>query len=256
MSKEAGLDDSSAPLLDHLIELRNRLLWCVLGLAMAFGVCLYFATEIFDFLVQPLYRAFPEGEGKLIYTQLYEAFFAEIKVAIFGAFVIAFPLIANQLWAFVAPGLYKNEKGAFLPFLFVTPLLFTLGAALAYYIVMPVAFRFFLGYQGDVGGLDQEALPAVGSYLSLVMRFIIIFGIAFLLPVLLLLLNRAGLVDRAQLVKARKYIIVGAFIVAAIFTPPDPVTQLMLGIPLCLLFEITLVIIRLTDKRRKKASPA
>lgn len=252
MSEDAEIDESSAPLIDHLIELRNRLLWCFLGLAIAFGVCFYFATEIFEFLVQPLTEAFAEGEGQLIYTQLYEAFFVEIKVAVFGAFVVAFPLIANQIWAFVAPGLYKNEKGAFLPFLFATPVLFTLGAALAYYIVMPVAFRFFLGYQGEVGGLNQEALPAVGSYLSLVMRFIIIFGIAFLLPVLILLLNRAGIVDRAQLVKARKYIIVGAFIVAAIFTPPDPVTQLMLGIPLCLLFELTLVIIWFTDKRRQR----
>ncbi|QLC26308.1 twin-arginine translocase subunit TatC [Parasphingopyxis algicola] len=256
MSDEAEIDESSAPLLDHLIELRNRLLWCMLGLAIAFGICFYFATEIFEFLVQPLTAAFPEGEGRLIYTQLYEAFFVEIKVAMFGAFVIAFPLVANQIWAFVAPGLYKNEKGAFLPFLFATPILFTLGAALAYYVVMPVAFRFFLGYQGEVGGLDQEALPAVGSYLSLVMRFIIIFGIAFLLPVLILLLNRAGLVDRAQLVRARKYIIVGAFIIAAIFTPPDPVTQLMLGIPLCLLFELTLVIIWFTEKRRKAEKPA
>lgn len=251
MSEDAEIDESSAPLLDHLIELRNRLLWCMLGLAIAFGVCFYFATEIFEFLVQPLTAAFPEGEGRLIYTQLYEAFFVEIKVAMFGAFVVAFPLVANQIWAFVAPGLYKNEKGAFLPFLFATPVLFTLGAALAYYVVMPVAFRFFLGYQGEVGGLSQEALPAVGSYLSLVMRFIIIFGIAFLLPVLILLLNRAGLVDRQQLIRARKYIIVGAFIIAAIFTPPDPVTQLMLGIPLCLLFELTLVIIWFTEKRRK-----
>lgn len=256
MREDAEIDESSAPLLDHLIELRNRLLWCMLGLAIAFGVCFYFATEIFEFLVQPLTAAFPEGEGRLIYTQLYEAFFVEIKVAMFGAFVVAFPLVANQIWAFVAPGLYKNEKGAFLPFLFATPVLFTLGAALAYYVVMPVAFRFFLGYQGEVGGLSQEALPAVGSYLSLVMRFIIIFGIAFLLPVLILLLNRAGLVDRQQLIRARKYIIVGAFIIAAIFTPPDPVTQLMLGIPLCLLFELTLVIIWFTDKRRKGDQPS
>lgn len=252
MSDEEEIDESSAPLLDHLIELRNRLLWCFLGIAVAFGVCFYFATEIFEFLVQPLSHAFPEGEGRLIYTQLYEAFFVEIKVAMFGAFVIAFPLIANQLWAFIAPGLYKKEKGAFLPFLLATPVLFTLGAALAYYVVMPTAFRFFLGYQGEVGGLEQEALPAVGSYLSLVMRFIIIFGIAFLLPVLILLLNRAGLVDRGQLVRARKYIIVGAFIIAAVFTPPDPITQLMLGIPLCLLFELTLIIIWFTEKRRKE----
>ncbi|MEQ9661854.1 MAG: twin-arginine translocase subunit TatC [Parasphingopyxis sp.] len=255
-ARDDELDDSSAPLLDHLIELRNRLLWCILAFAVAFGVCFYFASEIFEFLVRPLQEAFGEGEGRLIYTQLYEAFFVEIKVAVFGAFVIAFPLIAMQLWAFIAPGLYKNEKRAFLPFLFATPVLFTLGAALAYYIVMPTAFRFFLSYQGDVGGVDQEALPAVGEYLSLVMRFIIIFGLSFLLPVLLLLLNRAGIVQRQQLVKARKYIIVGAFIIGAIFTPPDPITQLMLAVPLCLLFEITLLIIRITDRRRAKAETA
>ena len=246
-------DPSTAPLLDHLVELRNRLLWCIVAIAITFGVCFYFATEIFEFLVRPLREAFPVGEGRLIYTQLYEAFFVEIKVAVFGAFVISFPIIANQIWLFVAPGLYKNEKHAFLPFLIATPVLFAMGAALAYYVVMPTAFRFFLGYQGDVGGLEQEALPAVGEYLSLVMRFIIAFGIAFLLPVLVLLLNRAGLVSRKQLVRSRRYIIVGAFIVAAIFTPPDPVTQLMLAIPLCLLFELTLIIIWFTDRRREKA---
>ncbi len=246
-------DPSTAPLLDHLVELRNRLLWCIVAIAITFGVCFYFATEIFEFLVRPLREAFPVGEGRLIYTQLYEAFFVEVKVAVFGAFVISFPIIANQIWLFVAPGLYKNEKHAFLPFLIATPVLFAMGAALAYYVVMPTAFRFFLGYQGDVGGLEQEALPAVGEYLSLVMRFIIAFGIAFLLPVLVLLLNRAGLVSRKQLVRSRRYIIVGAFIVAAIFTPPDPVTQLMLAIPLCLLFELTLIIIWFTDRRREKA---
>lgn len=247
------VDESTAPLLDHLIELRNRLMWCVGGLVLAFGVCFYFATEIFAFLVHPLQEAFPPGQGRLIYTQLYEAFFVEIKVGIFGAFVIAFPLIACQIWLFVAPGLYKNERGAFLPFLLATPILFALGASLAYFVVMPLAFEFFLGYQGEVSGLDQEALPAIGQYLSLVMRFIIVFGLAFLLPVLLLLLNRAGLVNRAQLIRARKYIIVGVFVIAAVFTPPDPVTQLMLAVPLLLLFEMTLVIIWVTDKRRKVA---
>lgn len=250
--RESEVDASTAPLLDHLIELRNRLIWSVVALAIAFAGCLYFATEIFEFLVRPLRAAFPEGEGRLVYTQLYEAFFVEIKVAVFGAFVISFPIIANQIWLFVAPGLYKNERRAFLPFLLATPVLFTLGAALAYFIVMPTAFRFFLGYQGEIAGLEQEALPAVGNYLSLVMRFILAFGIAFLLPVLILLLNRAGIVSRAQLVGARKYVIVCAFVVAAIFTPPDPISQLMLALPLCLLFEISLLIIRITDRRRKK----
>lgn len=256
MSDEDGLDESSAPLMDHLIELRNRLLWCILAFAVAFGVCFYFASEIFAFLVRPLQDAFGSEHGRLIYTQLYEAFFVEIKVAVFGAFVLAFPLIAIQVWAFIAPGLYKNEKRAFLPFLLATPVLFTLGAALAYYIVMPTAFRFFLSYEGNIGGVDQEALPAVGEYLSLVMRFILVFGLAFLYPVAILLMNRVGIVRREQLVKARKYMIVLAFVVGAVFTPPDPMTQLLLAVPLCLLFEITLMIIRITDRRREAAAGA
>ena len=189
--KIRDIDESQAPLLDHLIELRTRLLRCVATLVVAFGVCLYFAEDIFGFLVRPLTAAFPHGDGKLIYTKLYEAFFVEIKVALFAAFFVSFPIIANQLWAFVAPGLYAREKKAFLPFLFATPILFTLGAALAYYLVMPTAFAWLLDFQGTPGGLKQEALPAMGDYLDLVMRFILAFGISFLLPVLLLLLNRA-----------------------------------------------------------------
>ena len=150
------------------------------------------------------------GPGKLIYTKLYEAFFVEIKVALFAAFFVSFPIIANQLWAFVAPGLYAKEKKAFLPFLLATPVLFTAGASLAYFVVMPTAFKWFLGFQGEVGGLKQEALPAMGDYLDLVMRFILAFGISFLLPVLMLLLNRAGIVTpRAVRQVARGYVIVG-----------------------------------------------
>lgn len=256
MSEAGEGDKSTAPLLDHLIELRNRLLWCVLALALCFGVCLYFASEIFSFLVQPLVRAFPEGEGRMIYTRLYEAFFVEVKVAIFGAFVIAFPIIASQLWMFVAPGLYKNEKHAFLPFLLATPVLFTTGAALAYYVVMPTAFHWFLSFQGNVGGMSQEALPAVNDYLTLVMQFILAFGISFLLPVLLLLLERVGIVSRKQLLSARRYIIVGAFIVAAVFTPPDVISQLMLAIPLWLLYEITMIILWFGESRKKSAEPS
>lgn len=242
-------EQPTAPLLDHLIELRNRLLWCIAALALCFGVCFYFSEELLGFLVQPLVRAFPPGEGQLIYTRLYEAFFVQIKVGMFGAFALAFPIIANQLWAFIAPGLYRNEKGAFLPFLIATPILFTMGAALAYYVVMPTAFHFFLTFQGDLGGIQQEALPGVDDYLTLVMQFILAFGIAFLLPVLLLLLQRAGIVNRRQLIGARRYIIVGAFIIAAIVTPPDVVSQLMLAIPLWILFEVTLIIIWFGDRR-------
>lgn len=246
--KLRDLDETQAPLLDHLIELRTRLLRCVAALAVTFAVCLYFADDIFGFLVRPLTEAFPEGQGRLIYTQLYEAFFVELKVALFAAFFVSFPVIANQLWAFVAPGLYAREKRAFLPFLIATPVLFLCGAALAYYVVMPTAFRWFLGYEGTVGGLDIEALPGTGNYLSLVMQFILAFGISFLLPVFLLLLNRAGIVSRAQLVSARRYIIVAVVTIAAIVTPPDPGSQLILAIPLWLLFEGSLVLMRLSER--------
>ncbi len=246
------LDDSKAPLIEHLIELRQRLLWSVAALTVAFLISIFFADEIFGILVQPLTDAFPAGEGKLIYTKLYEAFFVEIKVAMFAAFFLAFPIISNQLWAFVAPGLYANEKKAFLPFLIATPLLFMAGASLAYFIVMPTAFKFFLGFEGPVGGLQQEALPAMGDYLSLVMQFILAFGVCFQLPVLLLLLNRAGIVTREQLKGMRRYMIVGAFALAAILTPPDVVSQLMLGIPLILLYEGSLVIMWFTDRRKKR----
>ncbi|MEO0441967.1 MAG: twin-arginine translocase subunit TatC, partial [Pseudomonadota bacterium] len=214
------------------------------------------ADEIFGILVVPLTDAFPAGEGTLIYTKLYEAFFVEIKVAMFAAFFLAFPIISNQLWAFVAPGLYASEKRAFLPFLIATPLLFAAGAALAYYIVMPTAFRFFLGFEGEVGGLTQEALPAMGDYLSLVMQFILAFGVCFQLPVLLLLLNRAGLVTRQQLKGLRRYMVVAAFALAAILTPPDVVSQLMLGIPLILLYEVSLAIMWFGDRRKSAANPA
>jgi len=251
--KVSDIDETQAPLLDHLIELRGRLLRSILALGVAFCVCLYFADDIFGFLVRPLTAAFPAGEGKLVYTKLYEAFFVELKVALFAAFFVSFPVIANQLWAFVAPGLYAREKKAFLPFIIATPVLFTSGAALAYYIVMPTAFRWFLGFEGTRGGLKLEALPGTGDYLSLVMQFILAFGISFLLPVLMMLLNRAGIVSRAQLVAARRYVIVAITALAAIVTPPDVVSQLMLAIPLLILFEGTLVIMRFTETRDAKA---
>ncbi len=252
----SDIDDTQAPLLDHLIELRARLVRCVVALAVAFVACFAFADDIFGFLVRPLTGAFPPGEGTLIYTKLYEAFFVELKVSLFAAFFVSFPIIANQLWAFIAPGMYAREKKAFLPFLLATPILFIGGAALAYYVVMPTAFRFFLDFEGTAGGLRQEALPAMGDYLSLVMQFILAFGISFLLPVLLLLLNRAGIVSRAQLVGARRYMIVAAFVVAAIATPPDVISQLMLAVPLVLLFESALIVMWLTERREAPADAA
>ena len=243
------LDSSKAPLLDHLIELRRRLLWSFAALAVAFAVCLYFARPIFGFLVQPLLRA---GQGRLIYTNIFEAFFVEIKVAFFAAIMVAFPIIANQIWRFVAPGLYSKEKRAFAPFLWLTPFLFVGGAALAYYVAMPLALHFLLSYQGDVGGVTQEALPGVGNYLSFATRFLFGFGVAFLLPVLLMLLERAGLVTRLQLKKGRRYAIVVAFVIAAVLTPPDVVSQLLLAIPLVLLYEVSLVAIWFTERRRAR----
>lgn len=254
--KIQDLDDSQAPLLDHLIELRKRLVRAVAALGIAFAGCMYFAKDIFAFLVRPLTAAFPAGEGRLVYTKLYEAFFVEIKVALFAAFCIAFPVIANQLWAFIAPGLYAREKKAFLPFLLATPVMFTAGASLAYFVVMPTAFKWFLGFEGTVGGLEQEALPAMGDYLDLVMHFILAFGISFLLPVLLVLLNQAGIVTHAQLAGARRYVIVGVFIVAAIATPPDVISQLMLAIPLLLLFEASMLIMKVSDRRRERERAA
>lgn len=248
MFEVKDLDETRAPLLDHLIELRTRIIRALLALGVGFAVCLYFADEILGILVQPLKDAFPEGQGQLIFTKLPEVFFVELKVALFAGFMVSFPVIANQLWAFVAPGLYAREKKAFLPFLFATPVLFGAGASLAYFVVMPVAFTFFLGFGGVTGGLDVQALPSAGDYLSLVMQFILAFGLTFLLPVLLLLLHRAGVVSREQMVAARRYVIVGIFIIAAVVTPPDPGSQLVLAIPLWLLFEVSLVLMRLQEK--------
>ncbi len=250
------IDEKQAPLLDHLIELRARLVRCVLALTVAFAICLYFADDIFGLLVRPLAAAFPEGEGKLIYTKLYEAFFVDLKVAMFAAFFVSFPVIANQLWAFVAPGLYAREKRAFLPFLIATPVLFAAGASLAYFVVMPTAFAWFLGFEGVHAGIESEALPAMGDYLGLVMQFILAFGISFLLPVLLLLLNRAGIVSRAQLTGARRYVIVGIAILAAIVTPPDPGSQLILAIPLWMLFEGSLMIMKITERKAAEETAA
>lgn len=255
MTPDDDLDASKAPLMDHLIELRRRLLWSLGALAVAFAVAFTQSQRIFDFLVQPLGAAFgPGSDHKLIYTKLYEAFFVNIKVSLFAAFCLAFPVIASQLWGFVAPGLYKREKRAFLPFMLATPVLFTMGAALAYYVVMPTAFRFFLSFQSGGGnsGVSQEALPAMGDYLALVMQFIIAFGVAFLLPVLLMLLERAGILTRAQLIAGRRYAIVGAFVVAAVLTPPDLWSQFALAIPLVLLYEISIIAIWFTERRRAR----
>jgi sec-independent protein translocase protein TatC len=246
----AAMEASRAPLLSHLVELRRRLLWCLAALVVAFGVAYYFVEPIFGFLVQPLLAA---GQDRLIFTQLFEAFFVQLKVALFSAFMISFPVIATQLWRFVAPGLYGKEKRALLPFLFATPVLFTAGAAGAYYGAIPVALSFLLGLEGNVGGVEQEALPAVGNYLDFVMHFMLAFGISFQLPILMMLLERSGIVTLQQMRAARRYVIVIVFVIAAIFTPPDPISQLLLAIPLLLLYEAALLVITITARRKAKA---
>ncbi len=243
------IDDSQVPLLDHLIELRARLVRCIVSLVVLFIICFYFAEEILGFLVQPLVAA---GQDRLIYTKLYGQFLVEIKVALFAAFFFSFPIMANQLWAFVAPGLYAKEKRAFLPFLLATPVLFIGGGALAYYLVMPTAFRWFLGFQGPQGGLTIEAMPNSEDYLGLVMQFILAFGFCFLLPVLLLLLNKAGIVSRVQLIKSRRYVIVGIVVIAAVITPPDVISQVMLAVPVYLLFEGSLALMWLGERKAAK----
>ncbi len=241
------MEDSRAPLLDHIIELRRRLLFSLAALLLAFVVTFYFAEPIFAFLVHPLLKA---GQSKLIYTQLFEAFFVQLKVAFFAAMMIAFPVIANQLWQFVAPGLYRKEKRALLPFLFATPVLFIAGASLAYFVAIPAALHFLLGYQGTVGGVQREALPSVDNYLSFVMQFLFGFGIAFLLPVLLMLLERAGIVTRKQLAGARRYAIIGCFAVALVLAPPDAGSMVLLAVPLILLYELALIAIWFTERKR------
>jgi len=247
------LDDTKAPLLDHLIELRRRLLWCLAAVAVAFFICLYFARPIFGVLVQPLLAA---GQGKVIYTDVFEAFFVEVKVALFAALMITFPVIATQLWRFVAPGLYLKEKRAFLPFLLMTPFFFAAGASFAYFVAMPWALKFLLGYQGNIGGIEQEALPGVGNYLNFCTRFIFGFGIAFLLPILLMILERAGVVSRDQLVKSRRYAIVAAAAISAVLTPPDVVSMLLMLVPLYALYEFAILAIRVTHWRTARSQRA
>ena len=248
---DTEIDASRAPLLDHLIELRRRLLWSLAALILAFLGCLYFARPILTVLVAPLHLA---GQTELINTDVYGGFVVEMKVAFFAGMMIAFPVIANQIWRFIAPGLYRNEKRALLPFLLATPVLFSAGAALAYFFAIPIALHFLLGFQGDLGGVTQRALPDISSYLRFVMQFLFGFGLAFLLPVLLMLLEAAGILTRAQLVSARRYAIVANFAIAAVLTPPDVGSMLMLAIPLCLLYELALVGIWFTERKRGKVA--
>ena len=252
-----NLDDKKMPLLDHLVELRQRLLISFGAIIVLFFVCYYFAADIYAFLVQPLadILATLGGNRRLIYTALHEAFFTYVKVAFFAAFFIAFPFISVQVWMFVAPGLYKKERRAFLPFLVATPVLFFLGGALVYYLIFPLAWTFFLSFE-SMGGDGQLAIQLeakVDQYLSLVMRLIFAFGLCFELPVVMTLLARAGMVSAAGLASKRRYAIVLAFVAAAVLTPPDVISQVGLAVPTIALYEISIVAVRLVERKRKAA---
>ncbi len=250
MSDEEDMDATKAPLMDHLIELRRRLLWAIAAIAAAFVVCFWFAKPIYNLLLWPYrWAAGTDAPIELIYTAPQEFFFTEVKLALFGAIFIAFPVIATQLYMFVAPGLYRSERKAFLPFLIASPILFLMGAALVYFVAMPLAMRFFLSMQ-QTGEVQIMLTAKVSEYLSLIMALILGFGICFQMPVLLTLLARVGLVTSDKLKRYRRHAIVVVFIAAAVLTPPDPISQIALALPTLGLYELSIFAVKLAEKQR------
>jgi len=261
--RDDDIDQSSAPLMDHLIELRSRLIWAIGGFFVAFLVCFFFAKQIFNLLVIPfqwatLWAGLDADKVDLIYTAPQEFFFTQIKLAMFGGLVIAFPVIAMQIYKFVAPGLYRNERRAFIPFLIASPILFLIGAALVYFFFTPMVMWFFLSMQqvGPDNTVQISLLPKVSEYLGLIMTLILSFGLVFQLPVVTTLMARVGLLTSTGLADKRKYAIVAAFVAAAILTPPDPVSQIGLALPTILLYEIAIWAARMVERQREKEANA
>ncbi len=250
---QADIDATRAPLMEHLIELRQRLIRALLAFLVMFVICFFFAKNIYNVLVLP-YQHAAGPEAKLIYTAPQEFFFTQIKVAMFAAAFLACPVIFAQMYAFVAPGLYKNERDAFRPYLFATPVFFAAGALLVFFVVMPNLLHFFIGMQqaNEPGKAQIELLPRVSEYLGLVMTLIFAFGIVFQLPVVLTLLGRVGIIDSAFLKNNRRYAIVIVFVVAAVLTPPDVFSQLALAIPGVLLYEASIISVGMIEKRRAR----
>ena len=253
MALDDDLEQTKAPLMEHLMEMRQRIIYAMLSVIVCFAFCFYFAKDIYNILLVPYtWAAGPDAIVELQFTAPQEFFFTQMRLSLFGALFLSFPIIATQIYMFVAPGLYRNERGAFLPFLIATPVLFMIGGALVYFMAMPLAMRFFLSMQqvGE-GQVQIKLIPKVSEYLGLVTTLMMAFGICFQLPVLLTLLARAGLVSSAWLIAQWRYAIVIIFIVAAILSPPDPISQTGVAIPTILLYGLSIYSVRLVEKKRE-----